>query len=345
MHNIISDFTKQLWRSNRRTKEKPDGWISGNAVCCQHRGERADTKGRGGLIINQTGVATYSCFNCSFKASFQPGYHLSFKFRKLLQWMGASDVDINRLVLEALRLKEYIGETQPELVVKEKVCFVPVALPPGAKTFNEILQANTDEVLPIDFVAGVKYVHNRNIDLGVYTFYWAPSRRNNMLHRVIVPYYWENQLVGYTARAVDDTITPKYFNQVDSHFVFNVTAQTKERKFVIVCEGVFDAMSIDGVAVMHNTLSEQQVDIIDALGKEVIVVPDNDDGPGATLIQHAIDCQWAVSFPIWFDDPDCKDVNDAVCKYGKLFVLKSIIEGKEVSKLRIEIKKKRLYKQ
>jgi hypothetical protein len=39
----------------------------------------------------------------------------------------------------------------------------------------------------------------------------------------------------------------------------------------------------------------------------------------------------------------CKDINEAVLKYGKLFVVKAILEARESSKLKIELKKKRLY--
>jgi hypothetical protein len=38
-----------------------------------------------------------------------------------------------------------------------------------------------------------------------------------------------------------------------------------------------------------------------------------------------------------------KDVASAVENYGKLFTLKSIIEGKESNRLKIELRKKKLY--
>ena len=99
-------------------------------------------------------------------------------------------------------------------------------------------------------------------------------------------------------------------------------------------------MSIDGVAVLGNECSEQQADIIDALGKEVIVVADRDRA-GAKLLEKAIEYGWSASFPVWQET--CKDVNEAVVKYGKLFVLKAILNAKESSKLKIELMKKKLY--
>jgi len=110
-------------------------------------------------------------------------------------------------------------------------------------------------------------------------------------------------------------------------------------KFVVVVEGPLDAMAIDGVAVLSNECSEVQADIIDGLAREVIVVPDGDRA-GAKLIEAAIEYGWHVSFPIWQET--CKDVSEAVERYGKLFVLKSIIDARETSRLKIELKKKRL---
>jgi hypothetical protein len=50
---------------------------------------------------------------------------------------------------------------------------------------------------------------------------------------------------------------------------------------------------------------------------------------------------WTVSFPVWQET--CKDINEAIIKFGKLFVLKSILAARETSRLRIELKKKKLY--
>ena len=124
--------------------------------------------------------------------------------------------------------------------------------------------------------------------------------------------------------------------------------QNPGAKFVIVSEGPFDAMAIDGVAVLSNECSEVQADIIDSLGREVIVVPDFDIKQvkgrtvwaGAKLIEQAIEYGWSVSFPLWSET--IKDVSDAVRAYGKLFTLKAVIEGRQSSRLKIELLRKKL---
>ena len=339
MDNPVTDFVKDLWVRGRPSKTSADGWIVANAVCCTHNGESADKRKRGNVIANSNGAISYSCFNCSFKASYQPGRHLSLKFRKLVSWMGASENDVRRLVIEAIRVKEYIEEFEPGAALeKEEISFKSIPLPTRSIRYTDYIESAGTK-LTDDFISCANYVGNRKIAFEDYDFYWTDETVHKMNRRIIIPYTWENKVIGYTGRAVDDDVKPKYYNQVDSHYVFNTDKQKRDWKFVIVCEGPFDAMSVDGVAIMHNVLSEQQIDIIDALGKEVIVVPDNDKS-GFSIIEQAIDCGWSVSFPIWFET--CKDINEAVCKYGKLFTLKAILEGKESSKLKIELLKKKV---
>ena len=105
-------------------------------------------------------------------------------------------------------------------------------------------------------------------------------------------------------------------------------------------EGPFDAMSVDGVALNGSEVSDQQAELIDRLQREVIVVPDADRA-GSKLVDRAIELGWTVSFPVWLET--CKDINEAVVKYGKLFVIKAILAARESSKLKIELKKKKLY--
>jgi DNA primase len=180
----------------------------------------------------------------------------------------------------------------------------------------------------------------RKIDIAKYQFYATRQAQYNLHKRIIIPFIWQGRTIGYTARAIEDNVKPKYHSNYEPNFVFNINNQLADSKFVIVCEGPFDAMSIDGVAVLNNECNETQADIIESLGREVIVVADRDRA-GAKMINNAIEYGWTVSYPVWLET--CKDVNEAVVKYGKLFVLKTILDSKHSSKLKIELMKKKLY--
>lgn len=311
-----------------RRKSGTSGWISFNAPCCPHNGESADARGRGGVLFNNNGSVSYHCFNCKFKASYTPGYHLNYKFRKLLSWLGVEEANIRKLVIDALRVKDLVS---PETIKKDdtEIDFKPRPLPNDAVDL-----ASSDDQL------AKKYLLSRNIDTSIYEFYVSQETAHYMNRRLIIPFSWNNRLIGYTARSWDPNIKPKYYSNYDSNYVFNTDKQMKEWKFVVVCEGPFDAMSVNGVAVLGNECNETQADIIDSLGKEVVVVPDADP-VGQKLIDHAIEYGWSVSFPFWLGE--CKDVNEAVIKFGKLFVLKTIFDAREHNRLKIKLMKKRLY--
>lgn len=342
MYNAVQDFTLNLLPSRRKNSQS--GWVSVNAVCCHHNGHNQDTRGRGGIKTNPNGGISWHCFNCGYKTSYTPGRTLSFKYRKLLGWLGANQNDIQRLVVESMRLKNTIN-SEASALETEEVTFEQRSLPANAQSFEEYAMSSHAHEADSNFIKVVEYIASRNIDIGKYKFYWANSVEHKLSYRVIVPFYYKNQIYGYTARAIESAIQPKYYSDHPGHFVFNLDNQASDNKFVIVCEGPFDAMSIDGVSTQTNDISESQADIIEALDKRVIVVPDFDPKfdkrgkwrwDGAQMIKRALEYGWSVSFPVWHTE--CKDINEAVCKYGKLFTLKSILDGVESNPIKIQIK-------
>lgn len=342
MLNSIRDAVAQILPHKRKTNST-SGWISFNAPCCIHNGESADTRGRGGLVMNADGGVSYHCFNCNFKASYVPGRHLTYKFRKLLSWLGADEGTIKRLVIDAIRIRDLVAPEQiVEVVEQEEIKFKARPLPEEASTLTELAMMYhlKDGDMPRDFIDSVVYVAGRQIDTQKYPFYWTPETQYNLNKRIIIPFTWRNQIIGYTSRTFDDTVKPKYHSSYEPNYVFNVDKQLKDAKFVIVVEGPFDAMAVDGVAVLSNECSEIQADIIDSLGREVIVVPDADRA-GAKLVDQAVEYGWSVSFPVW--QGSHKDVASAVEAYGKLFVIKSILAEKQSNKLKIELRKKKIY--
>lgn len=343
MFNAIQDFTLNQLPAKRKTSQS--GWISFNAVCCHHNGHSADSRGRGGIKTNSNGGISYHCFNCQFKTGYTPGYPLSFKYRKFLKWLGTDDNDVQRLVFDALRVRELI---QPDQIAEpeERIEFEVRKLPAESQSFMAIAEFYhlADKDFPKEFINAVDYVYQRKIDMQRYEFYWTPEVEHKLSHRVIIPFHYQNQLVGYTARTFVDGILPKYHSDHPSQFVFNLDQQLKENKFVIVVEGAFDAMAVDGVAILSNNITLQQAELIEELGKKVIVVPDFDQHvnkqgkkvwPGRQLVDCALEYGWSVSFPVWSER--VKDVSDAVVAYGKLFTIKAILQATETNPLKIKL--------
>jgi DNA primase len=123
--------------------------------------------------------------------------------------------------------------------------------------------------------------------------------------------------------------------------VFGTDLQGANWQYAIVVEGVFDALSINSLAVLHADINDAQVRLIRSLGRDVIVVPDQ-DAAGMRLVDRAVELGWSVSMPAWPED--VKDVNDAVIRWGRLVTLITILQAKETSRIKIELRKRQLVK-
>ena len=312
-----------------KIKTSPSGWISFNAPCCQHRGHARDTRKRAGIMFSE-GVV-YNCFNCKYTASWQPGRTLTEKFKTLCRWLGANDDEIKHLVFEALKTESL--DYEPEHFV-EKVKFTKKDLPEATMTIAEWVNSAYLPDISEDIGLVIDYIISRGFDPLDDNFCWSPAP--GFIDRVIIPFKYDGVVVGNTARKVKEG-RPKYLSDQHPFFVFNVDVQDPLNKYVFVCEGPFDALAVGGVALLTNEISQQQAHIINQLGKEVIVIPDQDQA-GLMLIKQAIDYDWSVAFPNWAED--VKDCADAVKKYGKLFVIVDAIKTAQHGTIRLEMAKK-----
>lgn len=313
-----------------KKKSSPSGWISFNAVCCHHQGQSQDRRRRGGIKITDQNWS-YHCFNCGFTASFQIGRTVGLKARRLMEWMGVPEQEIEALTIESLRHRNIHGlldDRQRLFNALQGIEFEERELPPAAELLTpehgKFWEYARERCVPEDFPL-MTQIRTDGI-------HWTrPS--------VIVPFTYDNKLVGWTARFIDGK-QPKFISDSQPGYVFGIDQQPEDWQHVFVMEGIFDALSIGGLAVMHNTISDAQARLIRTLDRQITVVPDQDKA-GLELIDRAVELGWAVSIPNW---EDCKDVNDAVKKYGRLGTILTILEARETSKIKIELRKKNLVK-
>ena len=284
---------------------------------------------RGGIKFDGQTNWSMHCFNCGYKCNFTLGRTISQKTRQLLVWCGIDDVDIQRWSLESLQQKDMIDFSKPR--VKVKIKFKDHTLPLG-----ELLDKNNPQ-----HKVFVDYVQRRGISIDEYPFLITPDEPGRMGNRVVIPYTYKNKIVGHTSRFLDDR-TPKYLNEQQPGYVFNIDIQKSDWSVCILTEGIFDALAIDGVAVMHDDISNEQAQLLSTLNKTIIVVPDRDK-TGLKLCDRALELGYQVSLPDW--DTSVKDTNDAVRKYGKLPTLLSILQSATNSKIKVELRKKQIGKQ
>lgn len=313
-----------------KRKHTPSGWIGFNAVCCD------DKRQRGGFIVNGGDAVSYHCFNCGFKCSWQPGRHISKNMNKFMRDLNIPDDIISQLRLEALRLDNN-STTEIRNVIPK---FDPRAMPMDSLSMVEWAEniAESDFSVPENLQKCIQYLIDRNIDPKCYPFYW--TIKTGFSNRIIIPFLYKGEIVGWTARATNDA-QPKYLSEQQPGYVFNLDNQTDDREFVFVCEGPFDALSIDSCALLGAEIKDSQHWLLKQLGKEIVLIPDRDAAGKATL-EQALALEWSVSMPNWPDG--IKDVNDAVVKLGKLATLWLIINAKESNSLKIQLRAKKWFK-
>jgi hypothetical protein len=258
--------------------------------------------------------------------------------RQFMRKLNMPDDIISQLSLEALRLSETDSVKIREVIPK----FDARALPMDSKGFAEWdswLHVATPDLAPEGLVKVVNYINDRCIHPLSYPFYY--SNKVGFSNRIIIPFIYKGEIVGWTARAVNDA-KPKYISEQQPGYVFNLDNQTSDRKFVIVSEGPFDALSIDGCALLGAEIKESQNWLLKQLNREIILVPDKDH-EGPRTVEQAIEFGWSVSMPSWPEG--IKDVNDAVIKLGKLAVLYMIVASKESNELKIRLRAKTWFKE
>lgn len=315
-----------------KRKQTSSGWLSFNAMCCHHRGHKQDKRGRGGVHPTNDNGYVYSCFNCGFTASWIPGRMLGFKMRSLLGWLGVDQTEIERINLENIRFRSIHGLLESSRQYEtHKVEFNEVDLPKNLELLDE------ENIKHAPFI---KYLEDRCINPRTYPFMVSPNGIGRQKSRIVIPFSYQSQIVGHTARFLDN-LQPKYLSDTQPGYVFGTELQKDAWNIVIVTEGVFDALAINGLALMHNDISPGQATLIRDLNKDIIVVPDADRS-GMDLVDKALELGWPVSMPDWPEN--CKDINDAVKSLGKLKTLITILEARETSSLKIKLRKKKYVK-
>ena len=237
--------------------------------------------------------------------------------------MNVPQEEIERINLESLKHKSIeglLGERQEIVNRLQNIEFEDRDLPADTQPLNETAE---------------QYLRSRCIPLD-YPFMYKTMPRPG----VVIPFTHDNQVVGHTTRFLDDR-TPRYIQDIQPGYVFGTDLQKATWQTAIVVEGVFDALSIGGLAVLHAEINDAQVRLIRSLGREIVVVPDQDEA-GMKLVDRAVELGWAVSMPNW--PVGVKDVNDAVIRLGKLGALITIMQARETSKIKIELRKKQLVK-
>lgn len=305
-----------------KSNRTPSGWTTFDCPMC------SDTRKRAGVIANGAKIS-FNCFNCGFKTGWAMNPYMGKKYKDLVTRLGGSVSDVHNVQMELLKVADDLQEQDSSQYVYSLSKFKTEELPEGVQSVENLPDGHELK----------EYARQRGI-LGVYPLLHFNDLTNKK--RVIVPFTYNGEVVGWTGRhiAPPDKQTPKYLHKLQPGYVFNVDAfADSEREIVIVTEGVFDAILVDGVSILGNSVTAEQAHLIERLGKRVILCPDRDSA-GKELIEQALELGWEVSFPPW--SVEIKDAADAVAKYGRLLTVSSIIKYATNNKIKTQVKMRML---
>lgn len=330
-----------------RTKRGSGGWLQFDAPCCIHNNESADHRSRGNLLISGDGSIVYNCYNCKFKTGWRYGNKfLGRKFKELLSWLGTPEEEIKFLETKTrIEFQDYdISEYKPEI---KRLSFEERSLPDNSYNITELLynEKLIEDIDGNDYRDMLNYLMSRGDHLSsLDNYYWSPSKIHGMNRRLIIPFYWENKLVGYTSRSFDLKPKYRYFSSMQTNYIFNTEVIKPHHKYIFVVEGAFDALAINGVAMLGDKCSDSQAYWLNQKckyeNKEIIVIPDQEK-EGGQLLKIAQKNDWYVSFPKW---DGCKDAAEATKLYGYVPTVQSILSRKFNSEYTIDAMKKILIK-
>lgn len=301
------------------------GWFGVMCRVCNDHGKKGT---RGGFHF-QDGIG-YNCFNCGHTAGYTNGQHASpdDNLKTVFTAYGIPDSHWNELVMESLQNRNSDTGQFHAKIVKQSVVEPKVLQQPPY--FVEL--SSLAEDAPIRQLAELHLKEDRAIDPSSYPFLVAQRDEDNphsvgWLKRLIIPIYDRGgRLIFYQGRDLIGTADNKYKSpSVDRDCVLygmdQIYTHTNAPLFVV--EGFFDAFHLNGVAILGRQLTDPMIHHLSNSVREKIIIPDR-TGNGEELALAGLKQGWKVSTP---DFGNCKDVTEAVVKYGKLYVMKAITDN------------------
>lgn len=282
-------------------------------VRCQVCG---DQKGRGGFKFDDE-YCGYSCYNCSSKFRYEEGTgKISRNARQVLEAFGITKDDLSAIRSAMFSAPPEEGEISLEDLKKVKLHTPEVALPESSYPIG----ADHHEELQL---VVAEYLEKRKIDpIGVNAHF---SLNPKFLRRVIIPYMREGKVIYWQARAIDNDTKPRYLNSpagrdavmygYDRLFTFDPTP-------LFITEGVFDAISINGICILGSSLNAAKIEVLKRCRRRVIFVIDRDK-TGGELGKAVLENGWELTFV----DRRAADANESVRMFGLPFTIYSLLKN------------------
>jgi DNA primase len=282
---------------------------------CNDHGEKGLRAGFN-FSNNQVG---YHCFNCKHDARYTPGSSLSNDMVILLSAFGVPEEKYKTIAF--FDIKNGVKTTKTSL---------PTAYDPPTielpKHFYKLSDADPDDKWTI---IAENYLEERGVNPTEYPYMLSTGEGEygkKWKARIIMPFYKDGNLIYYTGRALVPSIkryeTPAC---TKTNVLYGYDKLFIDRNLpLFVVEGFFDAFLVNGIALLGNELTTGHKHWLNLSQRKKVYIPDK-SGDGWEIALQCIKEGWSIATPDIGNN--VKDINDAVLKYGKLYVTTTLMQN------------------
>lgn len=310
--DLESVIRQHISLSSRRNSR---GWFSVVCKVCDDHGRKGK---RAGFHFEGQRVG-YNCFNCGHVAVYDPSEHqgLSKNMQQVMDVFGVPKEEWQKVIF-ADRQQHF--ENTPQIA--------KVDIEPPVITLPDSFYRLTDDPEDEWAQAAIEHlVDSRAMTSRDYPFYLSKKTEApdglKWYGRLIIPVYKGNNVIFWQGRDLSGVRTRKYLSpdipRENVLYGYDRLFEDTDAPLYIV-EGFFDAFALKGVAVFGSKITPNQLLWINKSRRPKVVVPDR-YGNGIALAEQALKLDWAVATP---DIGTCKDISDAVVKYGLLYTLRTV---------------------
>jgi hypothetical protein len=313
------------------------GWYPILCKVCNDSGKKG---ARAGFKFDNNKVC-YHCFNCGHATVYDSDSQKNMpeKMQTVLKDFNVPEDEWKQVLLTGLanRDKGIISGSNPSLnSLQINIEPTAISLP---EHFYLLADASPNDKWAQ--LASAYLEHERSVDPNSYPFMLARKQDNPELNhwfkRIIIPIFKDQDPIFYIGRDLSGKqqrkyLSPSYSKDKILYGFSELFRQTEEPLYIV--EGWFDAFVINGVAILGNEISEVQSIWLNKSRRNKIYIPDR-IGDGWVAGEKALKLGWQISTP---DIANCKDINEAVTKYGRMFVMKSIADNTTSDRFTAEVK-------
>lgn len=297
-------------------KVSATGFQQVRCACCN------DHSPRGGWRIEPTEIM-YHCFNCGVVGSWKLGdEHLSKEFQRILKEFGVPELELNEAKSHLFFNK---SKTSPE----EKVITLETLTKVDLFTPEVSLPANSVRLEPTLHIQECEFLWNKyRLSANDYPFFVSTTLPN----RVIIPFYKQGKCIYWQARTILPHENPRYRNcevKKDAVIFNHDEIFRYSDKPLFICEGVFDAIHINGISLLGSKLTNAKIELLQKSRRELIFVIDK-DANGQSLARRVL--KEGLGCITFVTDASTKkskaDISSRIVETGKIWTVYELLQNR-----------------